>query len=194
MKVIRFGRKELVYSQFSNYYTCSFEYDRVRWNSAEAAFQSMKSLDRTVRESFANFSAGESKKRGRTIELRPDWERVKFSIMEEIVHAKFNQNENLKEVLLSTKDALLIENTTGWHDNSWGCCSCPKCSSKLSRNMLGICLMRVRARLAGAAAIVRYTLDGDDRVFNFSDNSLLQTMRTDISFAMGLDYTFRHAE
>ena len=35
------------------------------------------------------------------MQLRPDWENVKLPIMEDIVRAKFTQNEDLKELLLA---------------------------------------------------------------------------------------------
>lgn len=43
------------------------------------------------------------------VELRPDWEKVKNSIMYEIVRAKFEQNIGLRDRLLAAGDAELVE-------------------------------------------------------------------------------------
>lgn len=59
------------------------------------------------------------------------------------------QNEKLKELLLNTGTEYIMEDTTGWHDNIWGHCSCDRCKSKPSKNLLGLALMFTRAKLIG---------------------------------------------
>ncbi len=49
--------------------------------------------------------------RSRKRPLRKDWESVKDSIMHEAVLAKFTQHADLREVLLGTGDAKLVEHT-----------------------------------------------------------------------------------
>ena len=46
-------------------------------------------------------TADNPEKRPKHMQLRPDWENVKLPIMEDIVRAKFTQNEDLKELLLA---------------------------------------------------------------------------------------------
>ena len=46
-------------------------------------------------------TADNPEKRPKHMQLRPDWENVKLPIMEDIVQAKFTQNEDLKELLLA---------------------------------------------------------------------------------------------
>lgn len=48
------------------------------------------------------------------MQLRHDWEKVKFDIMYEICKAKFSQNAELKDKLLATGDEYLEEG------NTWG--------------------------------------------------------------------------
>lgn len=75
---------------------------------------------------------------------RKDWEDYKIKAMNIVVYEKFKQNENLQKKLLQTGDAILIEDTTGWHDNFWGNCDCPQCQSISGKNHLGKILMSVR--------------------------------------------------
>ena len=62
--------------------------------------------------------------------------------MEEIVRAKFTQNPKLKEQLLSTGDAILIERNT-WNDRYWGV----DIRSGVGKNHLGKILMKIRSEL-----------------------------------------------
>ena len=83
-----------------------------------------------------------ARKRGRTIEVRKDWDDAKVSLMLRLVREKFANHSVLKAKLLATGDALLVEGNQ-WHDNFWGACTCAKCGSK-GKNMLGIILHIVR--------------------------------------------------
>lgn len=94
-------------------------------------------------------SAAEAKRAGRTVTKRANWEEIRSGIMLEILRAKFAQNPDLKEKLLATGNAVLIEGNR-WHDNTWGDCHCgwkPECE-KPGLNMLGALLMQVRAELS----------------------------------------------
>jgi predicted NAD-dependent protein-ADP-ribosyltransferase YbiA (DUF1768 family) len=57
--------------------------------------------------------------------------------MTEIVGEKFNQNPELKEKLLATKDIELVEGNH-WHDTYWGVCN------GVGENHLGKILMAYR--------------------------------------------------
>lgn len=90
------------------------------------------------------FGPGGSKRLGREVELRPDWDEVKYQVMTQLVMAKFFDHPELTKQLLDTGDALLIEGNS-WHDNIWGDCRCgrPECS-KPGLNWLGHILMVAR--------------------------------------------------
>lgn len=73
------------YYFLSNMYMCGINYNGLKFSSAEAAFQAQKCPERA--EEFVGLNPKESKQHGRTVELREDWEQVKFKIMSEIVLA-----------------------------------------------------------------------------------------------------------
>lgn len=145
--MIAFKKTDAAYGCFSNFTPCHIEFEGVSYQNSEAAWQSLKSLDMDTRKSFSELSAGQAKKKGRRVALRSDWESVKYQLMVDVCYAKFTQNEEFKQVLLSTGDDTIVEDTTGWHDNIWGNCNCPKCQNKVGRNLLGKALMEVRARI-----------------------------------------------
>ena len=76
----------------------------------------------------------------RDLPLREDWEQIKDNIMRKAVCAKFTQNIDIKDILISTGRETIIEKTT--NDYYWGC---GKDGS--GKNMLGIILMEVREKL-----------------------------------------------
>ncbi len=47
------------------------------------------------------------------------------------------QNHECMRELMETRDNIIIEDTTGWHDNIWGYCTCDKCKNKEHKNYLG---------------------------------------------------------
>jgi N-glycosidase YbiA len=53
----------------------------------------------------------------RKLPLRSDWEEVKETFMFNCVYAKFTQHEDLKNILLDTKDLYLNERAP---DSYWG--------------------------------------------------------------------------
>jgi ribA/ribD-fused uncharacterized protein len=79
------------------------------------------------------------------VSLRPDWEQVKYSVMQECVEKKFAQ-EPLRSQLLFTGDEYLEEGTW-WHDNIWGNCYCEKCANIEGNNYLGKILMATRQKI-----------------------------------------------
>ncbi len=121
----------------SNFYEASVYIDGKRYRSAEHAYQAMKFTDPAGREVVRNArSPGEAKKLGKSAQLPRDWESKKVTIMHDIVRKKFD-NPFLKEMLLATEDAELIEGNH-WGDRFWGVCK------GSGQNFLGKILMEVR--------------------------------------------------
>lgn len=110
------------YRFLSNFYLCPIEYDGITYPSSEHAYQAAKTFDVKIRKKIAAIKTpNQCKKTGKTIPIRPDWNDVKLFVMKEIVGIKFRTNLDLKEKLLATNDAELIEGNW-WGDKYWGVC------------------------------------------------------------------------
>lgn len=127
------------YSFLSNFYKTPVEYDGLVFPSAEAAFQAAKCLNVVTRQLFQKLPPKDARKLGNQVHFRNDWDKVKVSVMNEILLNKF-EPEELKMKLLNTGTATLIEENT-WNDTYWGVCN------GKGENMLGRTLMEVRTQL-----------------------------------------------
>ena len=130
------------YFFLSNFYEAPVTYGGRTYLCNEAAFQAQKCMTEEEKEPFTAMRPSDSKRAGRRVKLRPDWEQVKVGIMEEIVRAKFTQNDDLKAKLLATGDAALEEGNT-WNDTFWGV----HLKNGKGQNHLGKILMKVREEL-----------------------------------------------
>jgi len=131
----------------SNFYPSPIIWKNREWPSVEHAYQAAKSLLQFEQDEIRTCGpAWKAKKLGRKVMMRPDWEENKADVMKELVRRKFQQNDLLRQSLLITEDAILIEGN-GWHDNFWGDCGCDKCEGIKGQNMLGKILMEIREEL-----------------------------------------------
>jgi ribA/ribD-fused uncharacterized protein len=105
--------------------------------STENAFMAAKTLDRDERLQFVHISPKEAKALGRTIKLRPDWNKVRVEVMYAVIFDKFYRNKGIRRWLLDTGDKLLVEGNH-WNDKFWGVCEGE------GENMLGKILMQIR--------------------------------------------------
>lgn len=80
-----------------------------------------------------------AKKRGRQVNLRENWEKIKTLVMEAFLRDKFKQ-EDLKEKLIATGDQELVEGNW-WNDTYWGVCN------GVGENHLGKLLMKIREEI-----------------------------------------------
>ena len=130
------------YRFLSNFHIAPVRYNGLYYPSSEAAYQAAKCRTEEERRAFCSYSPSEAKYYGQMVKLRPDWEDVKEQVMEDIVRAKFTQNQYLGDWLLNTGDAELIEGNN-WGDTTWGV----DIRTKKGKNLLGKILMKVRAEL-----------------------------------------------
>ena len=140
---IRFYHVRAAYGELSNFaaYPITLK-DRV-WPTSEHYFQAQKFAGTVHEEEIrAARSPMEAARKGRERRrpLRPDWDKVKDGIMLEALRAKFTQHARLRDLLLSTGDAQVIEHTE--KDAYWG-----DGGDGRGRNRLGQLLMQVRGEL-----------------------------------------------
>lgn len=122
----------------SNYYPVRIEYGGIVYPSTEHAYQAQKTNDPDLRLQISKAPFKGIKRMVK--DLRPDWEEVKVSIMKDLIELKFGP---LAQKLLDT-DPMYLEEGNYWHDNFWGNCSCPRCSTIVGQNVLGKLLMKRR--------------------------------------------------
>jgi ribA/ribD-fused uncharacterized protein len=149
VKEIRFYRSsDKPYGAFSNLYRRPMEFEGETFATAEHAYQAGKARKPAVKQwlmSAPSPALLAMAAHGLYYwDIAPGWSTTKFDRMKRILRAKFTQHVDLKELLLSTGNARLIESATV--DNPvnrlWG-----EVNGQ-GKNMLGLLLMEVRAELS----------------------------------------------
>jgi len=144
-KVINFNRVSDPYGEFSNFALFKINIMGKVWPTSEHYFQAQKCDDpfyqKEILKTATPMMAAEL---GRSLgfKLRDDWEQIKNDVMYEALSAKFTQHHDLKELLLSTDTAIIVEHTS--REDYWG-----DGGDGSGKNMLGKTLMRVREELKG---------------------------------------------
>jgi ribA/ribD-fused uncharacterized protein len=137
MATIYFYSTKSNYFWLSNFYYSPFILKNRKWPTVEHYFQAMKVENYQEQERIRLLPTPiEAKRAGRRVPLRPDWEQIKDSIMEEALFAKFQQSPVLKRKLLATREAHLHEDSP--YDKYWGV---------KGKDRLGALLMEVREKL-----------------------------------------------
>ena len=148
-EVIRFYSNSETFKELSNFYPGKFTIDGKTYPTVEHYFQAMKFPNNPAFQDqiIAQKTPAGAKKMGGTkiIPLRTDWEEVKNEVMAKALKAKFTQNADLKELLLSTGTKALEEASPT--DSYWGTGKNGK-----GQNQLGKLLMELRDELAAESA------------------------------------------
>jgi ribA/ribD-fused uncharacterized protein len=148
---IRFYRaNEKPFGAFSNLFKRPIVFDGRTYPTAEHAYQAGKPSKPAVREwilSAPTPALAAMAGHGLYVwDVVPNWAQIKFDRMRAVLRAKFDQHTDLKELLLSTGEARLVE--AGTVNNAvnrlWG-----EVEGK-GQNMLGVMLMELRGELAHA--------------------------------------------
>ncbi|MCB9135384.1 MAG: NADAR family protein [Anaerolineales bacterium] len=131
------------HGSFSNFSPHGIQLKGVWWPTTEHFFQAQKFAgtphEEAIRHAKTPKQAAEMG-RDRHRPLRPDWEQIKDNIMRTAVREKFRTHAGIREELLATDDAELVENAPG--DYYWGCGA-----DGTGKNMLGKILMEIREEL-----------------------------------------------
>ncbi|WP_414755767.1 NADAR family protein [Anabaena sp. CCY 9910] len=134
------------YGCFSNFSPHSIEIQGTYWLTVEHYYQAQKfvgSVDAAIIPAIrASKTPEEAAALGRCTsrQLRSDWDLVKTIVMREAVLKKFLTHTDIREVLLSTGNEALVENSSC--DYFWGCGA-----DKTGQNHLGKILMSVREEI-----------------------------------------------
>ena len=145
--VINFYRVSDEFGCFSNFAPYPVRMEGKVWPTSEHYFQAQKFEDAEHREQIRKTKSpmiAARMGRDRKKPLRRDWESVKVGIMRDVVRGKFTQHDDIREILLSTGEAKIVEHTE--NDSYWG-----DGGDGSGKNMLGRILMEVREELKEAA-------------------------------------------
>ena len=142
-EVIRFYAENQSYGEFSNFYLREVRIDGKQWPTTEHYFQAQKfdqkAYQEKIRKANSPMKAAELG-RSRKVKLKSNWDRQKDNVMYKAVLAKFSQHDDLRALLISTQNAVIIEHTN--NDSYWG-----DAGDGSGKNRLGKILMKVRDQL-----------------------------------------------
>ncbi len=127
---------------FSNFSPSLIEIEGIIYPTVEHAFQAQKTLDMVERLFISGLpTPGKARQMGRKLQLRKDWEEVKYDIMVVCLRKKFSATQ-YKRILAETRDAEIIEAAERWNDTEWGIGK-----DGTGKNLLGKALMQVREEM-----------------------------------------------
>lgn len=134
------------YGCFSNFSPHPIEIDKTFWSTVEHYYQAQKFEGSPDEAIIALIHAASTPEEAAALgrcsnhQLRSDWEIVKTKVMRKAVLKKFLTHRDIGEILLSTEDNLLVEDSP--NDYFWGCGA-----NRTGLNHLGKILMNVREEL-----------------------------------------------
>lgn len=130
-----------VHNWFSNMTLLSntITFAGLEFNSVENAYQAAKCADKSDVSKFVDITPQASKRLGKAVKLRKDWDEVKIKIMAELIKQKFEKNADQFELLMSTGNSVIVE-FNNWNDTFWGA----SVQTGDGQNNLGIILMNLR--------------------------------------------------
>lgn len=99
----------------------NFQPDFKVYPSSENLYQALKCKYIKDRELFQNVDPHKSKRIGRSIEIRSDWDNVRLEAMKLVIDLKF-KNIELAEKLIDLPDDKIIE-FNNWGDRFFGICN-----------------------------------------------------------------------
>lgn len=148
MDEIRFYRaSEKPYGPFSNLYRREITFEDEVFATSEHAYQAGKPRKTAVRKWLMDAPSPALLAMAAHglyyWDVAPGWSTSKFDRMKAVLRSKFTQHQDLRDLLLSTGDARLVESATVDNEVNrlWGEVN------GVGRNMLGVLLMEIRTEL-----------------------------------------------
>jgi ribA/ribD-fused uncharacterized protein len=145
---IRFYRaSEKPYGAFSNLYRREIDFEGELFQTSEHAYQAGKARKPDVKKWLMQAPSPSLLAMAAHglyyWDVAPGWSRTKFDRMRGVLRAKFTQHLDLRNMLLSTGDARLVECATVDNEVNrlWGEVN------GVGKNMLGVLLMELRTQL-----------------------------------------------
>ena len=174
---ILFYNRDEPYYEFTNFYAAPIVLDGKTWPTTEHYFQAQKFIGTSYPEVIRNFDRPRqafelSRKPTVSRWRRNDWEEIKKDIMKKALLAKFTQHKDLRQLLLSTRDNMLIEHTP--YDKFWG-----DGGDGSGQNQLGMLLMEIRYYLKTLQASLRQENDHAARSCISADSHREHVQRND---------------
>ncbi len=129
---------------FSNFSSFSVVWRDTQWMTSEHAYQAAKFDDQNITTKVRDaLSAHDSKKiaRAHSGEVMKNWNEIKLEITEEIIRAKLEQHPYIRQKLLETGNAEIVEDSHS--DSFWG-----RGEDWRGRNHLGKIWMKLRSELS----------------------------------------------
>jgi ribA/ribD-fused uncharacterized protein len=149
-EILFYRANERPYGPFSNLYRREFEFENERYPTAEHAYQAGKARKLEVKAwLMAAPSPALLAMAAHGLyywDVSPGWSTLKFDRMKRILRAKYSQHEDLKQLLLSTGKARLVETATvdSPVNRLWGEVN------GVGQNKLGELLMEIREEFRAA--------------------------------------------
>lgn len=134
------------YGCFSNFSPHRIKIHGIYWSTVEHYYQAQKFVGTKDAVIIPLIYAAETPEEAAALgrdcnrQIRSDWDVVKTQVMRGAVFKKFLTHADIREILLTTGDQLLIENSPT--DYFWGCGA-----DKTGQNHLGKILMTVREEI-----------------------------------------------
>lgn len=141
------------YYEFTNFYSAPILLDGKEWPTTEHYFQAQRfpnnpGIQEYIRTKCRSgrdaFNAARADRNQHAVIPKDEWSAIKWGAMYRAVKAKFKQHADLKKLLLSTGNKVLVEHAAP--DTYWGIGINPK-TGKAGYNNLGIILMKVRDKI-----------------------------------------------
>lgn len=133
------------YYMLSNFSSHAVGYENMLYMTAEHAYQSAKfenqDIKKEVQQARSSFRAKAVSHKHEERFQKQNWNDIKISVMEAILRCKLDQHEDVREALIQSGDAEIVENSQD--DYFWGCGT-----DGTGRNEMGKVWMHIREELA----------------------------------------------